>query len=281
MVDEFTTDDPEGVNSLEGAEPSQDDPNASPDSEIEDEALGAEHDVEAEKQPSRAQQRIQQLVGDKKAAMEYGDFWKSKFEEMSKGQPQAKEPEAPPQAPKMPKLEDFDYDTDAYSAAVLDHAQFVARQAAEESARKVWEKNQQEQSQQALDMTWQQKAAAFTETHEDFMETISNPMVPITKEMAEVIKTADLGPNLAYHLGKNPQEAKRIASLPASRQAYEMGRVEASLATVAVKQKQVTKAPEPINPVGSGKSSGSIPKNESMDDYIKRRRAERAAKRGR
>ena len=91
---------------------------ATPEPVNDDTATSTEED-----KPSRAEQRIQQLVGDKKAAMEYGNFWKDKFEQSHAPAPEVIETPAPLV---MPKLEDFDHDTDKWAAAITDYnAQFI------------------------------------------------------------------------------------------------------------------------------------------------------------
>lgn len=75
---------------------------------------------------------------------------------------------------------------------------------------------------------------------------------PISDLMADVIKASDIGPDLAYHLGKNPDEAERIASLSPLLQAKELGKLELKLADMPKEGKQTTKAPAPISPVTPG-----------------------------
>jgi hypothetical protein len=53
---------------------------------------------------------------------------------------------------------------------------------------------------------------------------------PITDVMANAMLVIDSGHEVAYHLGQNPAEAARIANLPPSSQAREIGRLAKQLA---------------------------------------------------
>lgn len=92
--------------------------------------------------------------------------------------------------------------------------------------------------------------------YDDFDQVAYNPQLRITDVMAETIRTSDLGPELAYHLGTNPKEAERISKLTPYMQAKEIGRIEAKLAD-APPVKKTSSAPAPISPVSARKSSNS------------------------
>jgi hypothetical protein len=73
----------------------------------------------------------------------------------------------------------------------------------------------------------------------------------ISEYMAEAIRESDLGPEIAYHLGKNPKESLRIYGLSPLAQAREIGKIEASLSSAPAVVKKPSSAPEPIKPVGA------------------------------
>lgn len=70
--------------------------------------------------------------------------------------------------------------------------------------------------------------AAF-EKYDDFEAVAYDRNLQISDAMAQAIQTADNGPDILYHLGLNPAEAKRISKLPATTQAKEIGKLEAKL----------------------------------------------------
>ncbi len=121
-----------------------------------------------------------------------------------------------------------------------------------------------------------QEAFGYRETiarerFNDYDAITRNPSVPITSTMAEIIRDSDTGPDLAYYLGKNVQEAARIAALPATRQAKELGRLEERITAPKPLPKQ---PPTPVSPVGGTASGGAKdPAKMSMSEYVAWRKA--------
>lgn len=70
-----------------------------------------------------------------------------------------------------------------------------------------------------------------------------------------------------YTLGKNPEEAARILSLPAVQQGRELERLALKAAQPAAKA--VSNAPAPITPVDSNVSAEVDPSKMSMDEWVK------------
>ena len=79
---------------------------------------------------------------------------------------------------------------------------------------------------------------------------------------------------LLNHLGNNPDEAARIASLPQIKMALELAKIETTLN----KPKEVSKAPAPIKPVtGTGGGNGDLADPAlSMAEFSKIREKQRA-----
>lgn len=121
--------------------------------------------------------------------------------------------------------------------------------------------------------------------YDDFEQVAYNPKIPITDTMADAIRSSDVGPDIAYHLGMTPSEAKRIAQLPPIQQAREIGKIEAKLAAAPVVKKS-TSAPAPITPVNaSTKGSPSYDttdprsvKSMSTSEWIEAERKRQIAK---
>lgn len=107
----------------------------------------------------------------------------------------------------------------------------------------------QEQAQQAAaqrEREWnvrQQKAAS---KYEDFFDVVQSEDLIITDLMAGAIKEAEAGPEIAYFLGKHPNEAARIAALSPAAQVREIGKIEARLELTPTKAP--SKAPAPVEP---------------------------------
>lgn len=162
---------------------------------------------------------------------------------------------------------------------------YVEALAEHKAAQKLAEREAQQQRKQA-DSTYAEREESVREKYTDFEDVAYNPDLRITPAMAEVIKESEVGPELAYHLGKNPKEAARIADLSPLAQAREIGKIEASLVATPPTGKKASSAPEPIKPVGSRTST---PKYDTTDprsvttmsasDWIKARNAEIAKQR--
>lgn len=113
--------------------------------------------------------------------------------------------------------------------------------------------------------TWKQKLDAAATKFDDFEDVVFSDDLAITDVMGEAIKDSDVGPEVAYYLGKNASEAKRIASLSPVAQVREIGKIEAQLNSKPARQ--ASKAPAPIEPVGSGKASPGNPESMSQAEY--------------
>ena len=160
---------------------------------------------------------------------------------------------AKPQADGAPKREDFP-DYESYIEA---KAEWKAEKKVEERFAKHKEeegRSRTQAEQQKLEKDFRAHAAKLATEVEDFEETMSSSDAPLTEAMKSAIVTAgEIGPRIAYHLAKNPQEAERIASLPDSRQAAEIGKLEMKLSAPEAKTTKPSSAPKPITPLG-GKS---------------------------
>lgn len=126
---------------------------------------------------------------------------------------------------------------------------------------KLAEREAQQQRKQ-VDSTYAEREEEVRTKYSDFENVAYNPDLRITPAMAEVIKASEIGPEVAYHLGKNPKEAERIANLSPLAQAREIGKLEASLTTTSPTGKKASSAPEPIRPVGS---RAATPKYDTTD----------------
>ena len=87
-------------------------------------------------------------------------------------------------------------------------------------------------------------------------EDAYNPALQISDVVALAIQASDIGPDVAYHLGKNPKEAARIAKMPPLLQAREIGKIEATLsANPPQPTPKPSNAPPPITPISKPAAS--------------------------
>jgi hypothetical protein len=170
-----------------------------------------------------------------------------------------------------PKREAFQ-DDEAYATAQVEH---LVQQRAEKLAA---ERERQREVAQRHE-SFQSKAEAVAERFPDFDEVVTNPTLRINEAMAEYISDSDIGPELAYHLGKNPSKAASISALSPIKAARELARIESELASKP--KPKASNAPEPITPVGvRGKATASnAPSDDDdMDTWMRKERARVASR---
>ena len=169
-----------------------------------------------------------------------------KWERQARQQPQV--PQAPQELPPADQFESVD----AYAQAL-----------AEKKAQELIQRRDLERQQTELLESYAEREEAARDKYEDFESVVYNPSLRITTVMAQTIQASDIGPDIAYHLGANPKEANRIAQLPPFLQAKEIGKIEAKLADNPPVVRKPTKAPDPIAPVASNRSTA--PKYDTTD----------------
>lgn len=174
----------------------------------------------------------------------------------------------PAEAPGKPKPEDFDT-YEAYTEALTDWKleQRERERARQEAERQVFE-------------TWLARIEAARQAHPDFDEVVDSD-TPVSAAMQQAILESEQGAEIAYWLGKHPEEAARIAKLPPIAAIREIGRIEASLNPKAPSPKPkagITRAPKPVTPVSGGKAGAAsdIYDPSLAEDYAAWERARRA-----
>jgi hypothetical protein len=161
---------------------------------------------------------------------------------------------------------------EAYLQAQIDYL-------AEKKAAEKLEQRRKQDEHERRSESFIEKAEKASERYPDFHTVVGNPALRINDEMAEFISESDAGADVAYFLGKNPSKAAEIASMSPMKAARELVRIESEL--VARPKAALSKAPEPISPVGvRGKASSSSLPSES-DDIDTWMRKELARVRGR
>lgn len=111
----------------------------------------------------------------------------------------------------------------------------------------------------------------FEEVAEGTGELLRAKGLKFSQAMLGALLEADNSQDIVYHLGKSPEEAERIARLPAYAQAKEIGKLEEKLN--AAPKKQISKAPAPITPVSTGKASNDSALTDDLpiDEWMARR----------
>lgn len=181
-----------------------------------------------------------------------------------------------------PKRVDFD-DPDTYEDALVTWTAKAAAKVTQAQIKKQQKDREAEESNAKTGRELKERADAWAksrttalEQYPDYEEIAESPELHITPAMAFAIVEENLdsgaGYEIAYHLGKHPEEASKIAALPIQQQPLAIGRLAERL---AAKPARVSKAPDPPKPLGSrSRATEKSPNDESMEEYAKRRNAE-------
>ena len=113
-----------------------------------------------------------------------------------------------------------------------------------------------------IEDNWEAQIDKAEDKYNDFHEVVNNPNIPISGPMADAIKSADKGGEIAYFLGKNPAEADKIARMSPVMQIRAIDQLGNKFQSTTT-----TKAPDPIVP----SKGGDVPMKDidkmSMSEY--------------
>lgn len=229
---------------------------------------------EPPKEKNSFQERISELTAKRKAAEAERDATKAELDALRAAQKpiEVKDPTAKPD----PK----DY-TDAFQYAE-DLSEWKVNNTLAARDKEAQEKSRAE-SAASQKATWLARQNEFKTTASDYSEVLEAATVGVSDPVRDAIYESDLGPQLLYYLAKNQDEATRIGKLTTvTGQLREIGKLEAKLWSAEKPQiksepskAEVSKAPEPINPLkgGNGAVESSDGDNLSYEQYKAKRQA--------
>ena len=165
-----------------------------------------------------------------------------------------------------PNEADFE-DYNEYVAAKAVYTYRKADTQAKVEAAKAEAEAAAETDKSVVDEDWREQVMMAKADMPDFEQVAFS--APISDEVADLIMTSDMGTKVAYHLGQNHAEARRISQMTPVEAARELGRLEAKLSAPPPKPK-TTKAPPPIDPVQGG-AGGVDPEKMDFRAYEKYR----------
>lgn len=242
---------------------------------------------------SRAQERIEELVAERNALRKFGEYTLEQLraERATKGAPATETltlAAATADSDKPPTLEDSKFDPIEYNKKLT---VWLKDQVAKGVATGVQNYARQQEA-ISIGQKFDARSAAFAKEHPDHDIVVNNPNLPkLDLKAVEKVVKSEIGPNMAYHLGKNPDLATRIARMAPDDQILAIGRLENQLESelAAAKkpaapppkppQKTVTKAPPPPTPIKGNISPQKPRSEETMDEFVAREREEKIAQR--
>lgn len=226
-------------------------PESLPDQEKQDESA----EQEKPKQKRSAQQRIDELTRARHDAEREAEFWRQKALANN---------EAPSDKPTPERYKDYGEYVEALTEWKVD-----------QKVRDAFSKRDAERATEAANRAstagtdaWQERQAATREAIPDYDAVIGKSTVEVAKHVVSALLDSEHGPEVAYHLAKNPEQARKLNGLSPLSAAREIWRIEASLtAPQPIAVKQVSSAPAPITPVRGGVTNSADPENMSMSQY--------------
>ena len=241
-----------------------------------EEQSGAD-DEEVKKPPRGVQKRLEELTRQREDAERRAERLLAIIE--SQKQPEAQAPSELVRPSRDDYSDPAQYE-DAFMAYAVENAKLTAKKEVESmtrAAKEQAERNDMENRVRAAQESYAQRVKATKAKYADFSEVAESPDVQIPRDVAHAILAAEDGPELQYYLGKNPDEATRLMSLPVHLQLVELGKISTKLATPASKP-ALSNAPPPPKALKPGPAEVPIdPSNESMEAYVARRKKESAA----
>jgi hypothetical protein len=159
-------------------------------------------------------------------------------------------------APGKPKPADFE-SHEEYLDALTDW-KYETRKKADDAAA---EQKRLEADRKKQFDTFKDRRKTFEAKNPDFDDVMDEVEdIKVSPDLVQLLVESENGPELMYELAKNRAEYERINALSRTAAARELGKFEAKLAdraakaAVEKKEKQVTKTPKPIAPIGGGKA---------------------------
>lgn len=118
---------------------------------------------------------------------------------------------------------------------------------------------------------WTERQNSFKAETPDYLEALGSSTVVVSDQVRDAIIESDVGPQILYHLAKNPDVAEKIQGMTVSGALRALGKLEAKLegapikkekeepAKAGSKSEEPSKAPTPISPLKGGNAVPEIP----------------------
>lgn len=270
----------DGEQDFSAFEQQQNEPPASEPPAPEDEAHSAPEDgeppiPEAPKPKPTAQDRIDELTRKRheadRATIEANreaKYWR----DVAEGRVKANGGPAPAKEDKAPNPDDYDFgkSDERYIEAVIDYrVERGLKKGLDEVRGGVAQDLQVQASERAWEAKQEVARSEFADYDQKVIQEALSPSRPdgwpCSPDMAEAIRTSDVGGKLAYHLASHPEEARRIVGLNPYAQVREIGRIEASLESGTPPVK-TTNAPKPPGNQARG-AGGAFAADGSTKDF--------------
>jgi hypothetical protein len=184
----------------------------------------------------------------------------------------AKKPAESASAPQdEPRPEQFNYDVEAYTRAHHQWSIDRARQEIEAAAKQAEAARRNAE----VSISYKQRVDDFVQQHPDFEEVVNTIPYDLPSDVIAAIMAHERGPEIAYHLGSNDDDAFQMAMVRPEMAAAAVKRIASRLTATQkapeTPSKPLSKAPPPP-PMVSGRSPTETPPEKMTDDQWYRAR---------
>ena len=231
---------------------------ASPDTEVDAEVQESEAEstpaVEADKEKANPfEKRIKQLTDKVRSGKQASDAQLFELRQENErlqtelgSRPETQEP--------LKTLEDFDFDDAKHREYLDQRTATIAEKAAANAVGKV--QTQLESGQ--VEQGFRARETTFEATVDDYVDVVYGEKDgqrnwAASPEMADELRLSEIGPEMTYHLAKNPELASELSTLSPRETVRRMTLLESNLKTeMSKKGKSVTEAPDPPPKIPAG-----------------------------
>lgn len=233
---------------------------------VADPIIESKDEIEESTSPG-AEKRIKKLIADKLAAVDrenenrrQADDYKRQLEEFKSQVVKATPSQLDPYAPIAPTRDQYSNDPYAYAEAMAQYsrAQWVHEQ---NNVQRMNAVHQANIKQQQLDQKWNDSIARFKQDVDgEWDNVVANFGTRIPQEnrsdgsryapLAEAIKSCDKSAEIAYFLGKNPQDADEVIELSKVDPIATLRKLWTIEQKLSIKKREP--GTEPISPLSSG-----------------------------
>lgn len=210
------------------------------------------------KTAGKVQERIDKLTWEKWEAKREADQLRKELEEFRNTTTVA-----PAQRPIPPVEDDFD-DPNEYRKARVKYEDEIFAWNETRRNTELEKQRSQESFQESL-KAFNKRAERMRAKYPDFDEAISAPI--FSPAVSQEVLDSEYGAEIGYYLAKNPDEALRLSSLPPSKVAKEIGKLEVKFTSVS--KRTVSKAPPPITPLDGDDTVKPDFEKMPIEDFMK------------
>ena len=177
---------------------------------------------------------------------------------------------------RLKSLADFEYDEQRYNDYLFGEMDKRMDKRLETALEKQFHQRETQQQQKQRFSKFSQSEREFAKKTPDYFDVTHNdPSLPFTETVKDLLASSDIGPELAYHLAKNPDQLYEIADMDERSAARAMGRMEERIqaARKAPPGRSVTRAPAPATTVDATDETLEKEDGEMSDaEWLARRR---------